>query len=117
MQATHTITQLVVSKNIEDIIINLQNASLTVFQLLYDKQMKANPDKCHSICSTDDKVNIIFENQKINSSLYEKLLGVRFDSKLTFDASTICFVGSGQFEAKLLKKQNRWKLHIFIGSI
>ena len=44
--------------------------------------MKANPDKCHSICITDGKVNIIFGNQKINSSLYEKLLGVRFDSKL-----------------------------------
>ena len=56
MQATHTITQLVVSKNIEDIIINLQNASLTVFQLLYDKQMKANPDQRHFICSTDGKV-------------------------------------------------------------
>ena len=79
--------------------------------------MKANPDKCHSICITDGKVNIIFGNQKINSSLYEKLLGVRFDSKLTFDASTTCFVGSGQFEAKILKKQNRWKLHVFIGSI
>ena len=47
--------------------------------------MKANPDKCHFICSTDDKVNIIVENQKICNSPCEKLLGVRFDSKLTFD--------------------------------
>ena len=49
-------TPYVVSKNIEDVTINLQNASLTVFQLLYDKQMKANPYQRHFICSTDGKV-------------------------------------------------------------
>ena len=48
--------------------------------------MKANPDKCHFICSTDDKDNITVENQKMCSSPCEKLLDVRFDSKLTFDA-------------------------------
>ena len=48
--------------------------------------MKANSDESHFICSTDDKVNIIVENQKICNSPCEKLLGVRFDSKLTFDA-------------------------------
>ena len=48
--------------------------------------MKANPDKCHFHYSTDDKANITVENQKICISPYEKLLGVRFDSKLTIDA-------------------------------
>ena len=48
--------------------------------------MKANPDKFHFICSIDDKVNTIAENQKICKSACEKLLGVRFDSKLTFEA-------------------------------
>ena len=47
--------------------------------------MKANPDKCHFICSTDDKVNIIAANQKIYNNPCDKLLSVRFDSKLTFD--------------------------------
>ena len=79
-------TPYVVGNNIEDVIIKLQNASLTLFQWFYDNQMKANPDKCHFICSTDDKVNITVENQKICNSPCEKLLGVRFDSKLTFDA-------------------------------
>ena len=65
-------TPYVVGNNI-DFIINLQNASLTLFQWFYDNQMKANPDKCHFICSTDDKVSIIAENQKICSSPYEKL--------------------------------------------
>ena len=72
--------------NIEDVIIKLQNALLTLFQCFYDNQMKANPDKCHFICSAGDKVNITVENQKICNSPCEKLLGVRFDSKLNFDA-------------------------------
>ena len=72
-----------VGNNIEDIIMKLQNASLTLFQWFYDNQMKANPDKCYFICSTDDKVNITIENQKICNSPCEKLLSVRFDSKLT----------------------------------
>ena len=79
-------TLYVVVNNIEDAIISLQNPSLTLFQWFCDNQIKANPDKCHFICSTDDKVNIIVENQKICNSPCEKLLGVRFDSKLTFDA-------------------------------
>ena len=49
-------TPYVVGDNIEDVIIKLQNASPTLFQWFYDNQMKANPNKCHFICSTDDKV-------------------------------------------------------------
>ena len=48
--------------------------------------MKVNPGKCHFICSIDDKVNTIVENQKICNSPCQKLLGVRLDSNLTFDA-------------------------------
>ena len=73
-----------VGNNIEDVIINLQNESLTLSQWVYDNQMKANPDKCHFICSTYVKVNI--ENQKICNGPCKKFLGVKFDSKLTFDA-------------------------------
>ena len=65
--------------NIEDVIINLKNASLTRFQWFYDNQMKSNSDKCHFICSIDDKVNIIVENQKVCNNPCEKLLGIRFD--------------------------------------
>ena len=43
-------TPYVVRNNIEDVITNLQNASLTLFQWFYD-----NRDKCHFICSIDDK--------------------------------------------------------------
>ena len=54
-----------VGSNIDNTIIKLQNASLTLFQWSYDNQMKANPEKCHFICNTDDKVNIIAEKQAL----------------------------------------------------
>ena len=43
-----------------------------------DNQMKANPDKCHFICNTNDTNNVIVENQIIDNSKCEKLLGVNF---------------------------------------
>ena len=47
--------------------------------------MKANPDKCHLICSKNDEVNLIVENEAIHNSKCRKLLGVNFDFKLNFN--------------------------------
>ena len=80
LPVTQTITPL-----IEDVFIKLQNASLTLFQWFYDNQIKANSSKCHFIYSTNDKVNIIVEDQKICNSPCEKLLCAKFNSKLAFD--------------------------------
>ena len=44
--------------------------------------MKANPEKCHFICSTSKNVSLIAENKEINNSTHEKLFGVKIDSKL-----------------------------------
>ena len=46
--------------------------------------MKANPDKCHFICSSNENLNIVTEDQTISNSNFEKLLGVLLDSKLPF---------------------------------
>ena len=48
--------------------------------------MKANPDKYHFICSSNLKTSIMIENRKIHNSTCEKLLGVFFDNKLTFQS-------------------------------
>ena len=46
-----------------------------IFKLLNSsKILKANPDKCHFTCSTNDTVNLIVENQIIDSSKCEKRL-------------------------------------------
>ena len=52
-------TPYVVGNNIEDAIINLQNATLTLFQWIHETK------KCYFICTTVEQVKIIVENQKI----------------------------------------------------
>ena len=52
--------------------------------MVLSNQMKANPDKGHFICSSNEELNIVMEDQTISNSNYEKLLGVLLDSKLTF---------------------------------
>ena len=42
--------------------------------------------KCHFTCSTNDTVNLIAKNQAVDNSTCEKLIGVKFDYKLTFNA-------------------------------
>ena len=53
--------------------------------------MKDSPDKCHFICSSSVKTGMI-ENKQIRNSSCEKLLGVFFNSKLTFKShiDSIC---------------------------
>ena len=77
-------TPFIIGEDIGDVIFKLQNASKTLFQWFYDNQMKANPNKCYFICSSNEKLNIVIEDQTISSSNCEKLLGVLLDSKLTF---------------------------------
>ena len=47
--------------------------------------MKANADKCHFLCSSNNEESMTIENKKIRSSKCEKLLGVKLDSKLNFN--------------------------------
>ena len=50
-------TPFIIGEDIGDVIFKLQNASKTLLQWFYDNQVKANPDKCHSICSSNDTLN------------------------------------------------------------
>ena len=43
-------------------------------------------DKCHFICSSSAKTSIMIENEEITNSSCEKLLGLFFDIKLTFQS-------------------------------
>ena len=54
--------------------------------------MKANPDNCHFLCSSNREFSLIIENQEIKISKFQKLLGIKLDSKLNL---------------KFVKKQDR----------
>lgn len=47
--------------------------------------MKSNADNYHLLVNTCDKVNLRINNINICNSKCQKLLGVKFDHKLTFD--------------------------------
>ena len=46
--------------------------------------MEINPDKCHILSSSN--VSLTIGNQKIKNSKFEKLLGIKLDSKLNFSS-------------------------------
>ena len=43
--------------------------------------MKANPDKCHLLTSSTSQSELKIGNVTINSSVCEKLLGIKLDNK------------------------------------
>ena len=48
--------------------------------------MKANSDKCHLLVSFDEGCTAKIEDFIIENSTGEKLLGVKFDSNLSFES-------------------------------
>ena len=64
----------------------MENTSVELFEWFSDNQMKANPDKCHFITSESKDLVINVENNQITNSKCEKLLGIKIDHKLTFNA-------------------------------
>ena len=47
--------------------------------------MKSSPGKCHLLVITNDNVKIRIENFQIENAKREKLLGIQFHNKLSFD--------------------------------
>ena len=56
-----TILPFFVGDHLTYVILKLQNASKTLFKWFNDNQMKANPDKCHFICSSTIKASVMTE--------------------------------------------------------
>ena len=54
--------------------------------------MKANVDKCHLMVSSDESCTAKIEDFSIKNSTEEKLLGAKFDSKLSFENHVTLFV-------------------------
>ena len=65
-------TPFFVGDNLNNVILKLQNASKTLFKWFNDKQMKANPDECHFICSSSVNTSILIENKQIRNFSCEK---------------------------------------------
>ena len=78
-------TPYISADDIDGVIKSLEEASATLFKWFSDNLMKSNADKCHLLISTNNTVKMKIGHFDIANSRNEKLLGVKFDSKLTFD--------------------------------
>ena len=81
----HDYKTYVSGKDIEKVIQSLEKTSKIVFKWFSDNLVKSNAGKCHLLESTSNKINIRTDNFDISNSKREKLLGIKFDHKLTFD--------------------------------
>ena len=93
-------TPYVSADYIDGVIKSLEEASEILFKWFNDNLMKINADICHLLVSTNNTVKIKIGNFDITDSKSEKLLGVKFDHKLSFD----------DHNAELCKKTSR-KIH------
>ena len=89
------------SNTIEDVISSLQESPQKLFKWFSDNQMQGNSGKCHLILSTSEPAQIQIGESLIESTNCEKLLGVKIDSKLSFDKhiKTICKKASNKLRA------------------
>ena len=63
----------------------LQDASVSLFRWFENNPLKGNAAKCNFLVNTSQEAILNVNNFKIKSSDCEKLLGVKYDSKLSFD--------------------------------
>ena len=56
-----------------------------LFQFFSDNQMKTNISKCHLLVNKKDEVTIMIGDTEIKNSEYEKLLGIKVDTKRNFN--------------------------------
>ena len=89
-----------------DIIVNLvleklESSTHDLFQWFEENHMKANLDKCHLLLTTDTLTSVNINGFRITSSTEEKLLGIKFDSKLSFKnhVSSLCKKASQKMHA------------------
>ena len=87
---------------IEDVIVQLEKDSSTLIKWVSINGLKANPDKFHLLLnSTDLTKSIKVDKFDIFNSNSEKLLGITFDNKLTFNehVSRLCKKASQKLHA------------------
>ena len=79
-------TPYAISDNTDDLISSMAKSSKDLLKWFDDNLMNlSNPDKCHLLVSSCEKIKIEIGDFEIENSKCEKLLGVHFDNKLTSD--------------------------------
>ena len=85
-------TPYCIGKTPEEVIIQLEKSSKSIFEWFENNGMKANPDKCHLLLSKNENFAANINENRISNTRFEKLIGVTFDNQLNFNhhISKIC---------------------------
>ena len=78
--------------NLEEVIQKLELTTNSLFEWFKNNHMKANADKFHLLVTRDTDVTTKIGELDVKNSREEKLLGVKTDSKLSFEnhISSLC---------------------------
>ena len=71
--------------NFNKVLHDLEKISNTLFKWFTDNLLKANPEKSHLLTNSTQEIQIKIGEIAISNSKCEKLLGIHFDNKLTFE--------------------------------
>ena len=71
--------------SLDNVISNLEKSTNSLLNWFRENHMKANADKCHLLVSSNESCTAKIEDFSIKNSTEEKLLGVKFDSNLSFE--------------------------------
>ena len=74
-----------IADDINGVITSLEPTSKALFEWFENNLLKSNADKCNLLVSSTDAVNLRLSEYDIKNSECEKLLGVKFDNKLTLE--------------------------------
>ena len=79
----------------------LKSSTRDLFRWFKENHIKVNLDKCHLLVATNALTSININGFQITNSTEEKSLGIKFDSKLSFEnhVSSLCKKASQKLHA------------------
>ena len=108
--------------SLDNVISNLEKSTNSLLNWFRENHMKANADKCCPLVSSNESCTAKIEDFSIKNSTEEKLLGVKFDSNLSFEnhVTSLCKKASQKLHAlarilhyvDLNKRRNLMKVFI-----
>ena len=87
--------------SLDNVISNLEKSTNSLLNWFRENHMKANTDKFHLLVSSNESCTAKIEDFSIKNSTEEKLLGVNFDSNLSFEnhVTSLCRKASQKLHA------------------